>query len=115
MIYLVTNNKHLFDCSTYEWCSVEYSIEYLSKLSIIGIDTETTGFSAHSDKILCLQLGDYNNQFVIDNTIDIKIYRHILEDASKLLLFQNAQFDLRFFIHYGFNIFKFNWKTFYFK
>jgi DNA polymerase-1 len=69
-------------------------------MDLVGVDTETTGFDPHKDKVLTLQLGHKENQFVIDvTTIDILEFKEILE--SKQLILQNAKFDLRFFYKQG--------------
>jgi ribonuclease D len=44
-------------------------------------------------------LGDDKKQFVIDaTTVDIRVYKELLE--TKLVILQNAKFDLRFLYHY---------------
>jgi DNA polymerase I-like protein with 3'-5' exonuclease and polymerase domains len=49
-------------------------------------------------KLLSLQLGDSNNQYVIDaQSINISVYKELLE--SKELILHNAKFDLRFLYH----------------
>lgn len=75
----------------------------LSKLPTIafsdtlGVDTETTGFDPHTQKLLTVQYGDYDNQIIIDwQKADQELKDHtkeILENS--LCIFQNAAFDLR--------------------
>ena len=100
MIYLVTNNLELFkrpSNSGIYLCSVEDSLKYLNTLSIIGADTETTGMDEHTCKLLCLQLGDRKNQYVIDTqSVNIQKYKDLLMNKSKTFIWQNAAFDLRF-------------------
>lgn len=97
MIYLVSNQKSIE--SPFELKSIKESIEYLYSIEEISLDTETTGFNPHQDKILSMQLGDKNTQFYIDNTIDFSLYKEVLE--NKLLIAQNAQFDWRFLYKIG--------------
>ena len=95
MIYFVSSQKRLFESLNIIQCDIEFSLITLQSFDSIAVDTETTGFDPHSNKILSLQLGNGDTQFVIDaSEIDIIIYKQLLE--SKLLLFHNAQFDLRF-------------------
>lgn len=99
MIYLITEDKPLFTEDYAElgisFCSVEYSLDYLSKLDSLGCDTETTGLDFLEHKLTCIQLGDKEKQFVIDtSTIDIQRYKTLL--TTKELIFQNAKFDLKF-------------------
>ena len=96
MIYFVSNQTRMFDNGFIELTTIEQCINYFKDKEWINVDTETTGFDAHRNKILSIQLGDFNNQFVVDcTTIDIEQLKELLE-SDKLLLFHNAKFDLRF-------------------
>jgi DNA polymerase I-like protein with 3'-5' exonuclease and polymerase domains len=98
MIYLITTQQSLFDNVKYSQCTVQESIDYLNNLDIIAVDTETTGMDPYTCKLLSLQLGDSNNQYVIDaQSINISVYKELLE--SKELILHNAKFDLRFLYH----------------
>lgn len=96
MIYLVTTQKQLFDLpDNISFASVDECLKYCWKLDSIGCDTETTGFNPYINDLLCIQLGDGKNQYVIDlETISIQCFKELLE--LKELIFQNAKFDLRF-------------------
>lgn len=95
MIYLVTNQTKLFKSSIYELATIFDSIAYLSTLEWVGVDTETQGFDPFTKNLYTIQLGDRDNQYVIDlTTISINYYKSLLE--SKNLILQNAKFDLRF-------------------
>lgn len=94
MIHFITNNKY---SGSFKQISVEDCLNALSTLEVIGVDTETTGLNPHKDKILSLQLGNKDNQYVIDcTTVNVELFRPLLEDKSKLFLFWNAKFDLQF-------------------
>lgn len=98
MIYLVKNE--LFEHEKFKTATVEECIEYFKDKESIEVDTETEGFDPHTCKIICIQLGDSNNQYVIDlSEVNILKLKSLLE--SKLLLMQNAKFDLRFLYHYN--------------
>ena len=100
MIYLVTNQASLFSAPGYSLATVEESIEYLSKLDIIGFDTETMGMDPHTKALLSMQLGDEERQYVVDcKTVDPKLYKKLLEE--KELIMHNAKFDLRFLYYYN--------------
>jgi len=100
MIYLVTKQYELYDrgdSNIQVLHSLDYLFNYFINKKVIGVDSETTGFCPHTNKLLSIQLGDFNNQFVIDtSTIDIKTLIPLFADESKLFIFQNAKFDLRF-------------------
>lgn len=95
MIYLVTNQQELFDSTFYKKCTVEESLALLKDMNPIGLDTETTGLDCWSDKLKLLQLGNADNQVVIDCfTIDIQAYKELLE-SDKIFLGWNLKFDLK--------------------
>ncbi len=102
MIYFL-GDKELHSYKGYNHCSLTYCLEYFKNKKYIGVDTETTGFDPHTNKLQCIQLGDKENQFVIDTNIyPIDRIKHILTDKTKVLIFQNAKFDLKFLYKQGF-------------
>lgn len=99
MIYVVTK-QILPDSNKYKIIEVEESLKLLQPLSIVGLDTETTGIDCHKDTLLSLQLGCYDFQIVIDcTTIDINFYKEYLE-SDREFLFWNAKFDLKWLYKY---------------
>jgi len=103
MIYLVDNEGK--EGKKFKNASVEDVYKYFKGVKEIQVDTETQGFDPYTKKVLSLQLGDYNNQFVIDTSkIDIREFKLLLENKEVTYLFQNAKFDLRFMYHHGINI-----------
>ena len=79
-IYLVSSQQQIFDNPTYKIISVEESLRLLEPLKIVGLDTETEGFSPFLKKLLMLQLGNRDFQVVIDcTTVDVKLYKEYLE------------------------------------
>jgi len=102
MVYLVTHQQELFDRDDYKIISVEESLKIMENWKIIQLDSETTGRDAHLCDFLCVQFGNdkADARIVVDcTTVDIKKYKHILENA--LCVLQNAKFDLQFFFNYG--------------
>lgn len=98
MIYLVTTQQRLYDDSI-QVISVEESLKILEPMRIVGVDTETSGLKVYQDKLLLLQLGNKQDQVVIDCvTIDIRKYKEFLE-SKRLFLFWNAIFDLQWTLH----------------
>lgn len=71
----------------------EYVFDYFKDKEIVQYDSETEGFDEYTKQILCFQIGDYDNQFVIHGSL-IKQFKEFLE--SKTLLGQNIKFDLKF-------------------
>ena len=102
MIYYITKEKFLFE-DTNEIIytdNINLVFEYFQESEEIAFDTETTGFSEYTDKLLLYQLGDRDTQFVIDpDFYPVTTVRILLEDKDKTILMQNAKFDLRFLYH----------------
>lgn len=97
MIYFVTGQRNLFEFpdAKYKCISVEESLRILEPLRIVSLDTETTGTEIWTGKLLLLQLGNKDNQVVIDClTIDVNQYKDYLE-SDRLFIIHNAKFDLR--------------------
>lgn len=87
MIYTYGISNSFEERSRDEICS--YFLEHEE----VEFDTETTGLDCHKNKLLCFQLGDADNQFVICES-KLEEFKELLE--SKCLLAHNAKFDLKF-------------------
>ena len=99
MIYLVSNQKQLFDSDVYKELSPEESLEIMNSWERVQFDTETTGRNPHICDILCAQFGHDDTQIVVDTTtVDFNLYKDILE--SKLIIGHNLKFDCQFCYKY---------------
>lgn len=112
MIYFISGQK-IIENEDIKEGTIAQCLEYFYDKDIIEVDTETEQNKynpdklpdPYSSKVLCLQLGDKDNQFVIDNnTIDITPLRVLFEDDTKIKILCNAFFDLRFFHHWKFKV-----------
>ena len=100
MIYLVTGQQELFDNDLYKVISVEESLRLLSTLTIVGLDTETSGLDPYTKDLITVQLGCFDFQIVIDcRTIDITLYNDFLE-SDRLFIGWNIKFDLKWLFKY---------------
>lgn len=100
MIYFVSRQKKAFDNPNIKTVQIEECLEYFKNHSQIELDSETTGFDPHTCRTFCWQLGDFNNQFVVETaSYSLKELESIFK--GKLIILQNAQFDLRFAYHAG--------------
>lgn len=102
MIYLVTNNRELFETSEYTIIGIEESLKLLNNCGRLQFDTETSGRDPHVNDFLCIQFGNdlKDIQIVIDTTtVNILNYKEILE--THLLIGQNLKFDLAFLYNYN--------------
>lgn len=101
MIYLVSNQKTLFESENYKVIGVKESLELLNPLTTVGLDTETQGFSPFLKKLLLLQLGNRDFQVVIDcTTINVTLYKEYLE-SDRLFLGWNLKFDVKFLFYHN--------------
>ena len=97
MIYFCGNRRSLSDIPE---VSPQYILEYFKDHKEVALDTETKGRCPHSKKILALQLGDDDNQFVIDvRAVNILLFKELIE--KKKCLAHNAKFDYKFLLHAG--------------
>lgn len=100
MIYAVSKQLPLFSCDDIKFVSVKESLEVLNKMECVQADGETNGLNTFLCKLLTFQLGNKQDQVVIDTTtVDLKEYKGLME--SKKLFFHNANFDLQFLYKEG--------------
>lgn len=102
-LYLVTNNvelkKEIYNKSSeIQFCTLSECLTELNELDVIGFDIETMGFDPYQDRIICIQLGNAEVQFVVDmSTVDIQEFKPLLQ--TKTLIGHNLKFDIRFLLH----------------
>lgn len=103
MIYLISKQATLFNSNSYKIISVQESFNIINSLgNIRGLDTETTGLNPHQKELLTVQIGNKEHQVVIDcTTIDITLYKELLEDKSVIYVLANAKFDIQFFFKHN--------------
>ena len=95
MIYLVTKQSRVFN-DEIKVLTVEDSLKLLEPLTVVGLDTETTGIDCWTKDLISVQLGCNDFQVVIDcTTIDIQQYKEYLE-SDRLFIGWNLKFDLKF-------------------
>lgn len=99
MIYLVSHNKSLFKTDKYIEATIEQAMSVLLPLKLCQLDTETKGLDCHTKALLTIQLGNKDNQVVIDWTTltprEKQIVKNYLE-LDRLFLGWNLMFDLTF-------------------
>lgn len=101
-IKYISNQISLFPGTTN---NLNECIKYLSNLNCIAVDTETEGLFNHSNKIIMLQIGNKERQYVIDvRTIDISPLSVIFSNSQITKVFHNASFDYKFLRFHGFEI-----------
>ena len=100
MIYLISNQKSLFETDIYKEISFKDAKEYLWELKRIQFDTETMGLDVHTKPLLCYQLGHKANQFVFDqSSYSINLMKDLFESDRKFIG-HNIGFDLKYLYYY---------------
>lgn len=100
-IKFVTNNKAHFEKIGWDsFAEVNEVIKYFEGKPIIAYDSETSGLGFMFSDMWCIQLGDSENQFVVDlKSINIISFKNLLE--TKILLGHNILFDIVFLYKEG--------------
>ena len=77
--------------------TIEECVSYCKEKSVLGVDTETEGFDFTCKKLVMLQIGDKDRQYVIDaRDVSLEPLRGIFEDKEIIKIFHNAKFDYKF-------------------
>ena len=104
MIYLIDNTiavSHI-PASHYQLGTIDDVVSYCKDKQVLGVDTETEGLDFTCKKMIMFQIGDENQQFVIDTRIvSIEPLRDILESKKIIKIFHNAKFDYKFIKHWA--------------
>lgn len=79
------------------------AVDYAYEKGIIGLDTETSGLNIITDKIVLIQLGDIDRQYLIwADTVDVTPIVELLGDADVAKIGTNLKYDLNMFrVAYG--------------
>ena len=95
MIYFISNTKSLN--ANFTDATIDDVVEYCKTKKVLGVDTETEGFDFTCKKMIMFQIGDANNQYIIDTRfVSIEPLREILESNDIVKIFHNAKFDYKF-------------------
>ena len=95
MITFITQTTSLSD--SYKLGTIQDVVDYCSTKTVLSVDTETEGFDFTCKKMIMFQIGDEEQQFVIDTRfVSIEPLRHILESKEIIKIFHNAKFDYKF-------------------
>jgi len=97
MIYLVDGSIKTIPSPHYQLATIDDVVKYCENKEILGVDTETEGFDFTCKKMIMFQIGDNEDQFVIDTRIvSIEPLRNLLENKTITKIFHNAKFDYKF-------------------
>src|SRR5258706_5000276 len=77
-----------------EQSELQEVLSWLNERKFICLDTEASGLDPYRAKIISLQLGDKNQQWVIDaRAVDLEPLRAVIEDDQVIKLGQNLKYD----------------------
>ena len=94
MIYFV-GPVAIYPCC--KQASMDDVVQYCSSKKELGVDTETEGFDFTCKKMIMFQIGDADNQYIIDTRcVSIEPLKEILESTNIIKIFHNAKFDYKF-------------------
>ena len=94
MIYLLTKQTSLFDFTDIQSTSFEIVYSYIENSEIVYLDLETEGFDPYTKRVLTLQVGDKDNQYIVDTgSYSLSMFPNL---ANKTIVGHNLAFDLRF-------------------
>lgn len=84
---------------------IETAFEKLSKATVLGCDTETSGLSARTGKLFSVQFsdGDFNVLVPVSEHVALGRLEEVLADPRIAKVFHNAKFDLEFLRENGFS------------
>jgi DNA polymerase I len=100
MIYFISKTQSLWNAPEQgveiKTCTIQDVVNYCKTKDILGVDTETEGLDFTKHSMILFQIGDEENQYLIDTrNTDIEPLRGILESKSILKVLQNAKFDYK--------------------
>lgn len=82
--------------------TIEECAQWLSTLTAVGLDTESSGLDFTCEKAILLQLGTSEVQYCIDvRYMDISLLRPYLESQDLVKVGHNIKFDYKFLMNMG--------------
>jgi len=85
---------------------IDLAYERLAAATILGCDTETSGFSAKQGRLFSVQFsdGEFGVLLPVSEGIAPGRFADVLADASVVKIFHNAKFDLQFLTENGYEV-----------
>src|SRR5690606_34929220 len=82
---------------------VEEAVGYCRAKKIVGVDFETSGLNLFRDRIVLVQVGDFDRQYLIwADTVDIQPLQRLFSDPNVVKAGHNLKFDmLAWLIRFG--------------
>jgi len=85
---------------------IDLAYERLAAATILGCDTETSGFSAKQGRLFSVQFsdGEFGVLLPVSEGVALGRFADVLADASIVKIFHNAKFDLEFLNENGYDV-----------
>jgi len=100
MIYYVTHADVSAGVGKYVLRSATEALYQLGRMDMLSCDTETTGLDPHTHRLKFLQMGNQEDQYVIDcETVHLNPFFKLLYTIPSI--WQNAKFDLGFLYQFA--------------
>src|SRR5207253_10868171 len=81
-----------------EQAELDSVLGWLNERRFIVVDSETTGIDPFRSKLVTLQLGDKEQQYVIDaRRVNLVPLKPVMEDPAVIKVGQNLKFDWQLF------------------
>ena len=100
MIYYCSPQQSLVPTEGIQTCTEAQAFKYLSRQTVLQVDTETTGLSFVDDDLLLVQVGTREHQFVFDVRHKPKpllpLMAQLLTSRKIKKILHNATFDYKF-------------------
>jgi DNA polymerase I len=82
------------------------AFDRLSKATVLGCDTETSGLGARTGRLFSVQFSDgqFNVLIPISEGVELGLFAAILDDPAIIKIFHNARFDLDFLRENGYSV-----------
>lgn len=98
MLYFIGPYK-----TAYPAAEINDVVRFMERESKFSFDTETTGLDPHRSKVIMVQIGNEEFQFVIDTRhVDITVLLPYLESPDKMKIGSNLAFDYKMMLaNYG--------------
>ena len=89
MITFISNTVSI--SNSFRQGTIQDVVDYCETKTVLGVDTETEGFDFTCKKMIMFQIGDEDQQFVIDTRgISIEPLRDVLESKDIIKIFHNG-------------------------
>lgn len=103
MIHFLSNEFRAFESEdiAHNKMTLREILDYCLDKPVLAVDTETEGLDFLTKRVVMFQIGDQDNQFVIDTRhYGVDFLKEVLESPTIEKVFHNVKFDYKFIKHW---------------